>query len=119
MDQKVTAFLAAVLLKISSVTAAGNQSNQSLGNLTDAGYSEVVREAGNIQSVSLENMQAVWDAFGFPIAVVAFAPTVAVFLVGAALEGEWGRTNYQILMVLSLVVSFLVLVGFPLLLMYL
>lgn len=119
MNQKVTAFLAAVLLKISSVTAAGNSTNQSLGNLTDAGYVEVVREAGNMQGLSLEHMQAVWDAFGIPIAVVAFAPTVAVFLVGAALEGEWGRKNYQILVILSLVVSFLGVVGFPILLMHL
>lgn len=119
MKQKVTAFLAAVLLKISFGAAAGNQSNQSLGNLTDAGYGEVVREVGKMQGLSLEHMQAVWDAFGLEIAVVAFAPTVAVFLVGAALEGEWSRTNYQILVVLSLVVSFLCVVGFPLLLIYL
>ena len=119
MNQKLTAFLGAVLLKISFGAATGNQTNQSLGNLTDAGYGEVVREVGKMQGLSLEHMQAVWDAFGFEIAVVAFAPSIAVLLIGAALEGEWRRTNYQILVVLSLVVSFLGMVGFPLLLIYL
>jgi len=94
-----------------------NVTNQSLGNVTDAGYGEIVREAGELSTV--EHMQAVYDAFGLQLAIVALAPTVAIFFVGAALEREWYRDNYWIIFAVSGVVSVLGMILFPLLLLYL
>jgi hypothetical protein len=63
-------------------------------------------------------MEAVYDAFGVPLAFVALLP-ILVFLLAGAFEGEWERREYWVMIVLAGFTAVLALIGFPLLLIYL
>lgn len=110
MRSKSAVVLGAFLLLFSPVVAQGNSTNT-----TDEGYGEIVREAADLES--LENMDAVYDAFGLPLALVALTPTL-VFLLAGAFLGEWQRKEYWLLVVLSGFSAVLVLILYPFLLMH-
>lgn len=110
MRSKSAVVLGAFLLLFSPVVAQGNSTNT-----TDEGYGEVVREAADLESV--ENMDAVYDAFGLPLALVALVP-ILVFLLAGAFLGEWQRREYWLLVVLSGFSAVLVLILYPFLLMH-
>lgn len=105
MRSKSAVVLGAFLLLFSPVVAQGNSTNT-----TDEGYGEVVREAADLES--LENMDAVYDAFGLPLALVALVPILVFLLVGAFL-GEWQRREYWLLVVLSGFSAVLMLILYP------
>jgi hypothetical protein len=105
MRSKSAVVLGAVLLLFSPVGAQGNSTNT-----TDEGYGEVVREAADLES--LENMDAVYDEFGLPLALVALTPTL-VFLLAGAFLGEWETKEYWLLVVLSGFSAVLMLILYP------
>lgn len=115
--QKLVAVLVVFLLSMSFGSAVqGNLTNTTLGNVTDDGYEEIVQVAGDLPS--LEHMDAVYDAFGVPLAIVALLPVFVMVVVGAFL-GEWQRRKFWIMAVLSGFTVVLSLILFPVLLTHL
>jgi hypothetical protein len=115
--QKLIAMLGVFLLSMSSGSAVqGNLTNTTLGNVTGVEYGDVVREAGDLPS--LEHMDAVYDAFGVPLAIVALLPVFVMVVVGAFL-GEWQRRKFWVMTVLTGVTAVLSLILFPVLLTHL
>lgn len=115
--QKLVAVLVVFLLSLSSGAAdPGNLTNTTLGNVTGVDYGDVVQVAGDLPS--LEHMDAVYDAFGVPLAIVTLLPVFVMVVVGAFL-GEWQRRKFWITTILTGVTAVLSLILFPVLLTHL
>lgn len=87
-----------------------------LSNGVGAGYRQGVNATMNPSGV--EQVRVLYEAMGWHVAGFLAVPLLGLLAYGGVL-GEWNRDNYWLLVILGIVLSVVVLLGFPFVFLYL